>query len=182
YLKVKAVDLNGDGRPEFIIEGDDGPKECLRGNRNFPTWLYRRTASGYELLLKAGNELKPLATSTNGYRDLENSGGLGAFESLTIVFKFDGNKYRDCTIKHYAWQGNKWVLQSTENKCAGQLSRVNGRQRVASTSADNWENFWNTFRAAVQRRDRRALRAMMIPDFSWTFGSYPPGDHRDTFF
>lgn len=116
-LQAKHIDLNGDARPEYIIIGDDGPKHCLLGERTFPTWLYRRTPSGYELLLTDANDIKPLATSTNGYRDLDSFAALGAFEAVGVIYKFDGRRYRDCVIRHYAWQRNQWVLQSTENKC-----------------------------------------------------------------
>lgn len=49
-------------------------------------------------------------------------------------------------------------------------------------SVDNWNQFWIAFRNAVRRRDRSALKRIMTHDFEWSFGGYPPGDPRDSFF
>jgi len=49
-------------------------------------------------------------------------------------------------------------------------------------SSNDWDSFWKGFRDAVRRRNRVALKGMMIRDFEWSFGLYPPGDNRDTLF
>ena len=94
YLSLRKVDLNGDGQPEFIIQGDDDGIECLRGNRNAPAWVYTRVAQGYKLLLKGANDFTPLRTSTNGWRDLKSESGGGAFTKYATIFKFDNRQYR----------------------------------------------------------------------------------------
>jgi hypothetical protein len=65
---------------------------------------------------------------------------------------------------------------------ATRVVRLPQRSVAPSTPANDWDSFWTTFRSAVKRRDRAALKTMMIRDFEWSFGLYPPGDHRDTLF
>jgi hypothetical protein len=127
YLDAKLTDLNNDGQSEYIVHGDDDGKECLRGNRNSSAWIYRRAPRGYELLLTGSNDFKPLNTQTNGYRDVESSVGAGAFEYFTYTYKYNGRAYRSCIIKDYAWQNNRWVLQSTENECQSAQRAVKPR-------------------------------------------------------
>jgi ketosteroid isomerase-like protein len=42
-----------------------------------------------------------------------------------------------------------------------------------SASQGDWDSFWSAFRAAVRRRDRKALKAMMTPNFEWNFAGEP---------
>ena len=43
----------------------------------------------------------------------------------------------------------------------------------------DWNSFFTEFRRAVERRDRRALRAAMDVNFRYTFERTPGGDPRD---
>jgi hypothetical protein len=161
------IDVNRDGQTEYIVWA---PRE-LAGNRNAPTWLYRKTLNGYELLLLGSNGFKQLTTLTNGYSDLESGGGSGASEHFVTVYKFDGTKYRECTVKHQVYRGNRWVLLSTENKCPSSIQRA-PRNR---SKQQEWNSFWSTFRAAVSNRDRAALVTMMSARFdSGGDGAYSP--------
>jgi hypothetical protein len=50
----------------------------------------------------------------------------------------------------------------------------------ADAKADEaWRSFYASFRAAVKKRDRAALKRMMLPDFTYTFGG---SDSRDDAF
>jgi hypothetical protein len=102
-------------------------------------WVYRKTSTGYELLLSAGpvDEITPLKTITNGYRDLKVIAPVG--NSATIqTHRFDGRRY-------------------TNQKIA---------QRGSEGSQD-WSSFFSTFRTAAQNHDRMAIRNMMSPNFEY---------------
>jgi hypothetical protein len=88
--KGELLYLTKDGQPSLVVFG---PRELA--GRNSPTWLYRKTQNGYVLLLSGVNGFKPLRTWTNSYHDLESSGGIGAFETYTIIYKFDGRHYQE---------------------------------------------------------------------------------------
>lgn len=83
------VDLNGDGKPEYIIS----PPNLMMGNSSGPAWVYRRTAKGYEQLFAGGwMSYRVLRTSTNSYSELEayESGSMGTDRT---VLSFNGRKY-----------------------------------------------------------------------------------------
>lgn len=82
-LVATTIDLNADGKSEWKIRGTYG----LCGNASCYCWLYRKTATGYEVILPRGygDDMVPTTHRTNGYLDLKTKGGL---------FKFDGNRYQ----------------------------------------------------------------------------------------
>jgi hypothetical protein len=55
---------------------------------------------------------------------------------------------------------------------------VDGRPCQLDNIAD-WNTFFTEFRRAVERRDKRALRAVMDVHFRYTFDRTPGGDPRD---
>jgi hypothetical protein len=64
------IDLNNDGRPEFLISA---PLKCaLCGSGGCDTYVYQESnGSGYSLLLKTDlGSVSPKKTISNGYRDL----------------------------------------------------------------------------------------------------------------
>jgi hypothetical protein len=84
FVRVKAVDLNGDDNPEFVIT-NRAHHNCLCGNRSCAGWVYRNAGKQYEaLLLKdSSDRLRRASTVTNGYSDLiEESDGLRVFLSF----------------------------------------------------------------------------------------------------
>jgi hypothetical protein len=100
FLVVKLVDLNRDGKPEFLVRGINdicGPYWCTHR-------VYRKTAGGYQLLFEdAVQDLKPQKTFTNGYRDLMSFKHGSAYESELDLYKFDGKEYRlkRCFLREY---------------------------------------------------------------------------------
>jgi len=91
---VNSVDLNRDGKPEFIV---DLHTSCGAGNGY--KWIYRRTTTGYEQLLSAGGprtEIAPLKSYTNGYRDVvEAAFASVSGDSVRTIYRFDGKRYRE---------------------------------------------------------------------------------------
>lgn len=89
--EVKKVDLNGDGKPEFIFSGIS----C--GNANCSTWIYRKNGNRYvQIPIEAyaiGIEIRK--TKTNGYFDIAVEGHSSASETVLRIYKFDGSKYED---------------------------------------------------------------------------------------
>lgn len=93
-FSVEHVDLNNDKKPELFVTAPGG-------NSSAPIWIYRRTARGYQMLLKAAfMGYRLLKTSSNGYRDLEMSYGGNAMGYDVDVYKFDGRKYVLKSNKH----------------------------------------------------------------------------------
>lgn len=99
HFKVKRVDLNNDKLPEYIVEANDdvnGQGGCFgdwRGHADI--WIYRKTTSGYEPLMSGlfSVGVKLLKTSTNGYRDLKDTGHNGVMLVETI-YEFDESRYK----------------------------------------------------------------------------------------
>jgi hypothetical protein len=107
-MTVKKIDLNKDGHPEYIVAIKDG---FLCGAlANCPNWVYRKTGSEYQLLLRTfGRDLLLEKTSSNKFRDLRSEGGNTAFEGSFVNYKFDDNKYlaKGCYTRTYATKGKK---------------------------------------------------------------------------
>ena len=92
-VDTRSVDLDGDGKPEWLIS------TC--GNRTCSGWIYREVGGKYEMLF-AGymgdvSATHPLATVSNGYRDLSNDDG-GAF---AMILKFNGRRYNKTECLEY---------------------------------------------------------------------------------
>src|SRR6266852_463027 len=68
-FSVSPIDLNRDGRPEFIVTGQG---QCSCGARRCNEWLYRLTRNGYELILGPlqSDGFVPQKSSTNGFSGL----------------------------------------------------------------------------------------------------------------
>ncbi|MEK6289102.1 MAG: hypothetical protein AABO57_25585 [Acidobacteriota bacterium] len=84
-VTTRSVDLNEDGRPEWIMS--------LCGNHTCSGWIYRAVAGKYEMLF-AGymgdvSETAPVDTVSNGYRDLRHDGG-----AYAMILKYDGRRYK----------------------------------------------------------------------------------------
>jgi len=87
-INVKTVDLDGDKKPEYIVEGN--PPCAFGASRNM-YWVYKKTDQGYHVLLDAGaaDGIQALKNSTNGYRDL-----IILPRSDSVIYKYDGNSYK----------------------------------------------------------------------------------------
>jgi hypothetical protein len=85
-----SIDLNGDGRPEFIVY----PPVSMDGNSSGPRWVYSRSRLGYQqLLATSAMNIEALKSSSQGYRDIQTTGGGNAGGYFKSVFKFNGKKY-----------------------------------------------------------------------------------------
>ena len=90
---TRSIDLNGDGNPEYLMSN------C--GNRTCSGWIYREVAGKYEMLF-AGymgdvSSTHPLATVSNGYRDLRNDES----DYTAIILKYDGRHYKRAECLKY---------------------------------------------------------------------------------
>ncbi len=99
-LKTKKVDLNEDGKVEFIVSG-------LICGQNCSHWIYQKDRNKYiqipfsETLIS----LDALKTKTKGYRDLLGRMFLNAAEGALYTYKFDGFKYvvSSCSLEQYGY-------------------------------------------------------------------------------
>jgi hypothetical protein len=107
-INVKKVDLNNDGQPEYIVTLEALP--ICGAHANCPDWVYRKSGSEYQLLLRTfGQQLLLEKASTNKFRDLRSEGASSAFETDFSIYKFDGSKYRAkaCYSRTYSAKGRK---------------------------------------------------------------------------
>jgi len=93
-MTIEDVDLNRDGVNEYQVEMS-GP--CACGMVNCSIYIYRKTGSGFEVILDdaAGFGAEVLKTSTNGYSDLRVTARDTAATQAETVYKFDGKRYHD---------------------------------------------------------------------------------------
>jgi hypothetical protein len=92
-VSVEEIDLNGDNRTEFLVEPQGG---CSCGAQNCSRFVYRRAASGYEMILEGnGLGLTPEKSLSSGYRDISIDAHDSALTQFRTLYKFDGQKYRE---------------------------------------------------------------------------------------
>lgn len=90
-LKVRRIDLNRDGKTEFIVHLSD----ACQGGQNSPIFVYQRVPTGYKLLLTdSGNDLSVRRTSTGGYHDIAVVAHGSAIEHEITIYKFRSGKYQ----------------------------------------------------------------------------------------
>ena len=93
YLTAKTIDLNNDKQVEYIVEGEDMGK-CISGNKFHSIWVYRKTKSGFEMILgSSSTRITVLKTSTKGYKNIKETSVDGR-DTYTRTYKFDGSKYQ----------------------------------------------------------------------------------------
>ncbi|HMM80519.1 MAG TPA: hypothetical protein PKC65_10900 [Pyrinomonadaceae bacterium] len=107
-LTAKAVDLDGDGLAEFILSG-------LICGQNCSHWIYRKRRNLFEQIPFEGSflELKVLATSTNGFRDLRASIFLNCCEGGLETYQYNGSEYKPtiCKIEKYGYTDKRGVYR-----------------------------------------------------------------------
>ncbi|MGH9506466.1 MAG: hypothetical protein ACRD13_06035 [Terriglobales bacterium] len=97
--------LGGGGREAIV----DGPWADCSGDGNCPMLIFRRTGSRWTLLLDGGYGtgfyIQP--TSSHGLRDVVASSHDSAFESVDVLYRFNGSRYARaaCWDAHYAPTG-----------------------------------------------------------------------------
>ncbi len=69
-FRVEKIDLNGDRKPEFVVQGLDKYLCSPTGNCYF--WVYRKTENAYKQILEASGvqQYNFKRTLNNGYLDL----------------------------------------------------------------------------------------------------------------
>ena len=100
-ISLKAVDLNGDGKPEYLLRlSDDMQSKCF-GETKATVWCYGKAATGeYVRLLSADttdrtiDDFSAKKTVHRGYADLELDMTQGLFLE-SVVYRFDGARYRE---------------------------------------------------------------------------------------
>lgn len=107
-LTVKAADLDGDGRSEFILSG-------LICGQNCSHWIYRQRGKSFDRIPFEGTflDLKVLATSTKGYRDLLGHVFLNCCEGGLQTYQFDGTEYKPtiCKIEKYGYTDRRGIYR-----------------------------------------------------------------------
>ena len=87
---TRSIDLNGDGKPEWIIS--------FCGSHVCSGWIYREVAGKYEMLFAgdagSGDYTVPLGTVSNGYRDLSNDPTEGTTGGFVMILKYNGRRYK----------------------------------------------------------------------------------------
>ncbi|MGA9995446.1 MAG: hypothetical protein WBP93_08535 [Pyrinomonadaceae bacterium] len=116
-VDIGTVNLNRDGKPEYEIYGHGC---ACNGGRRCDQWLYRQTASGYELLLGPlqvdGFDVKK--SLTNGYFDIAIASPAGN-DYFVELYKYDGSRYqlRECEDCVYIGRRRGSTHKCTRVKC-----------------------------------------------------------------
>lgn len=97
-LEVKAIDLNRDGRLEFLVRGKDFQFCGATGNCKF--WAFEKRGARARVILSASDygENTPLGdqvqrSRTGGYANLLLKGHFTAAETSYTTYRFDGKRY-----------------------------------------------------------------------------------------
>lgn len=93
-LRLRSVDLNSDGLKDAILSG-------LICGQNCTYWIYRRTENFWSSIPieASAQDLKLLATKTNGYFDLLATHYWTCCEASLMMYRFDGTKYAMTSCK-----------------------------------------------------------------------------------
>jgi hypothetical protein len=102
---------------------------------NCSIFLYRQSATGYELILDgaAGLGLELLKTSSNGYADLQIDARETAATRSSTFYKFDGKQYREArsTITQVETGETKPASRRVQFKRGLSSTTVQGRVSIA---------------------------------------------------
>jgi hypothetical protein len=94
-LAIEELDLDGDGKPEYILRVTSDPDDCgLCGAVKCPQWIYLKSEDGYRLLLgKNEADFSTLKTRTKGYLDIQNEVPSRNNTFYIEIYKWDGKSY-----------------------------------------------------------------------------------------
>jgi hypothetical protein len=110
-VRVKIVDLNGDGVPDVIAQASDDMFCSPTGNCTI--WVFMRSNQGYRLILER-NAVQTFAirpTRTNGFNDLVLRQHGSAFESGLFFYRYINGQYRQQACYNASWErlvGDEW--------------------------------------------------------------------------
>jgi hypothetical protein len=92
--RIELVDLNGDGRPEYIAQAN-GLGPC-GGTGNCLFWIFRSTPTGVKVLLVSSRfeKIAIRSSTTGGYKDIVLGSHVSASERNLVWYKFRDGRYR----------------------------------------------------------------------------------------
>jgi hypothetical protein len=136
-MTVEEVDLNRDGVKEYQVE-PSGP--CFCGMVNCSIYVYRQTATGYELILDeaAGFGLQILKTSTRGFSDLRVEARDSAAAESQTIYKFDGTRYREASTNIVNTRTGESKPASRRVQFQRGASSATVQGRVSLELSDTW--------------------------------------------
>jgi hypothetical protein len=111
-LEIETVDLNSDGKREFLARGKDFPLCSPVGNCGF--WIFEKKGSRFRKLFSSSDYVdisalgeQVLRTRTKGYADLLLRGHFSAAETGYYTYKFNGRRYVEsrCRYKVPSYDG-----------------------------------------------------------------------------
>lgn len=108
-LKFKAKDLNGDRHPEFLVYIEH--RDFCGMGFNCDYWVFRRRGNNYHPIASGYPVLRVASTVTNGFRDLESQGRMGA-----CVLP-DGNQGRHIYLTVFKFTGKVYVPSEVGEQC-----------------------------------------------------------------
>jgi hypothetical protein len=115
-FEVEAFDLNGDGKNEFLVRGDDIGFCGATGNCDF--WIYRKISKKYQRILTGYSYLdgrdilsQIKKSKTNKFKDILLEVRIQRNAHAYRLYKFDGKIYKEksCNI-------NQWNELNPEEK------------------------------------------------------------------
>jgi hypothetical protein len=91
WFTASEIHLHDKNQTDFVVLPSN---ECIYGENTVPFWVFGKTARGYDLLLRADElGIEVLKSKTKGYCDIRGT-FLGATETYTVKFEYDGQKYQ----------------------------------------------------------------------------------------
>jgi hypothetical protein len=107
-FKVEAVDLNNDGKDEFLVRGDDAGFCGATANCDF--WIYRkigekyhRVLSGYSYLDGRDISSQIKKSKNNKFKDILLEVRVERNAHAYRLYKFDGKKYKEKRCRIDQW-------------------------------------------------------------------------------
>ena len=106
-IKFRAVDLNGDGLAEYIVEASFSMGVC--GSSGCVTWIYQRKGNTWKQLIEEpGNgAISVGAIRTKGFFDIRLASQMGVYDQFFRTLKFDGNRYRHYSCIEHSYIDSK---------------------------------------------------------------------------
>jgi len=118
-VTVQPIKLAADHRQMILVRGAG---LCLCGAQNCGFWIYRKTGSNYELLLKGTGATKVRAGpgSTKGYRDVVSESHASANETIVRTYRYDGTQYQPqrCINRAYYDDNGHYTTKPIDRPCA----------------------------------------------------------------
>jgi hypothetical protein len=95
-ITVERRDLDGDGVPEYLVEGT---RYC---GANCSRWIYRRLPGGRfaQVLADIGRTTRVLPARRNGWHSISEYFHLSCCAGTTSLYAFDGRRYRWLDTRH----------------------------------------------------------------------------------